>query len=611
MYTLLSTAALALFAHHRHAKQHTHHHTAATPHATPRADTLRLPRLSLADDAAPQTPATDAAAAAEPPPPLRADAASASAAVAPPAANASAADGSTSAVPRSPENATSAADSSPATNDEEELDAAVLELEQELEELLESMPLAWRDEVYRASWSDLGLPMSSFPLADEALPSGDELQALCDEVFGLDSFVVSEVDALPLGLVFRGSLRKASVSSVSALVQSRLAASAYADKVMLFLLPAAVIGSVDEEEAADELEAALLSPFDEEVPPPPVEYVYLALPRELETDACAGQPAAATASWYALSAITTVAFALGLGPSAAAPPATYDASVGTFDLAASVATGWPVAAAIVGLAVVHDGAHALAAARYGMPLSLPLPLPSVLIGSYGTHFPLAGFAPNRTAVADFALAGPVAGLTASLVGFVAGLVLTRFGAADVAYPAISLTTLHSSLLPTLLTDLLLPSDPMAPTRAAFDGPSTQVSLHPLAVGSFVGMLANSLSALPLGRLDGGRAVAACYGRRAAGAVGLCAALSVVAEATANAGAPELLLLWGGTAFLPGLLSQGELPAIEEATQPPQNRTRVLNALLLLSLLCVMPAPQGDRAPVFAEQFAMNGLGGMS
>ena len=107
----------------------------------------------------------------------------------------------------------------------------------------------------------------------------------------------------------------------------------------------------------------------------------------------------------------------------------------------------------------------------------------------------------------------------SLVVFLVGLYLTP-SASDAAladFPLAQASTLHSSLFCSVLIELVLGA-PSAAEEAA------TVALHPMALAGFSGLVANALAMLPIGRLDGGRAATAAYGRRVSvKAMGACAA----------------------------------------------------------------------------------------
>jgi len=96
---------------------------------------------------------------------------------------------------------------------------------------------------------------------------------------------------------------------------------------------------------------------------------------------------------------------------------------------------------------------------------------------------------------DFAIAGPLAGIAASLFLLISGLGVTA--SMDMAslsqLPALPASLLHGSALGGGLIETFLGS---GVTSAS---PETVLPLHPFAIAGYVGLLANALALLPLGR----------------------------------------------------------------------------------------------------------------
>jgi len=398
--------------------------------------------------------------------------------------------------------------------------------------------------------------------------------------------------------------------SPDSLLQERLSASeSLRDSVRLFLLRDPLYApSLEVSEPA----SASDDPYEEELflislPPP----VVLALPAALLPAAATGSGEAAPLplfAWSALSVFTTAGAALGAPSSAVAPPlaaAESAAAAGSgnmVELLDAAAYAAPIYATVAALLLAHDAAHAMAARRHSLPVKPPLLLPSVELGTFGTHALLGAYPPSRSALADFALSGPLVGTALSAAAFVAGLALTAAAPAPLldSFPRLSPAILHSSLLPSLLVDGLRLYQHALPDAAA-----SPVPLHPLAIGGFLSLLGNALSLVPCGRLDGGRAATACFGRRASEAMGVLSVLVVLSAVALNDGAPELLLLWGGVVLLPQLLQQGEVPCADEITPPPESRRRAFLALVVVAILCLSPAPHTEPAlslDSFAESF---------
>lgn len=246
----------------------------------------------------------------------------------------------------------------------------------------------------------------------------------------------------------------------------------------------------------------------------------------------------------------------------------------------------PIVQATLLLQLLHEAGHLVAALYHRLELGAPFLIPSAILGLGGGHAPLASFPKNRTQLYDFAMAGPLAGGAASAAMFAAGLYLTATAtAAETAlFPLLPTSTLHCSLVGSLAVELSLGTPSATAENAA------TYALHPLALSGFSGVVANALALLPIGRLDGGRAATAAYGRRTAAAIGALALL-LLAVASAASEAPNLLLLWAAISV--ALFRQAEVPCTDEISEIEPARSRALLPLLLLAALVLCPLPAAD------------------
>ena len=86
----------------------------------------------------------------------------------------------------------------------------------------------------------------------------------------------------------------------------------------------------------------------------------------------------------------------------------------------------PIALGVLALQAAHELAHAVTAKRYGARLGLPVPLPSLQLGCFGSITPFRSFPSSRTELMGIAASGPsVATLVLSLICAIAGVVLTN------------------------------------------------------------------------------------------------------------------------------------------------------------------------------------------
>jgi hypothetical protein len=180
----------------------------------------------------------------------------------------------------------------------------------------------------------------------------------------------------------------------------------------------------------------------------------------------------------------------------------------------ALAAGWPFAVPLLGILLVHELGHYLAARRYAIDVSPPyfLPVPPTLspIGSLGAFLRLRSPVLDRRQLLDVGAAGPLAGFVATLAVLVWGYVTSE--PMEPGYqPVPTFVTLAGervalgdSLLTWTVRTLLQP-----------EAASLQLSLP--AFAGWVGAFVTGLNLLPLSQLDGGHVVYAMFGRRQAAA----------------------------------------------------------------------------------------------
>jgi hypothetical protein len=430
----------------------------------------------------------------------------------------------------------------------------------------------------RVVWSELGLgPQEAFPLEPLA---PETIDGVCERVFGLNSFAVRQVECTPCGTLFRGSMRQTDPSRVNDLVQRRLAEEPdLASQLRLFLLadpmPAERTVGWEDDPFAD--------PFSDELPfevaPEPV---FLALPMGTSVFSGASESPIATIALPLASQVLGLLVCVGW-----AAYAYMDTPVLLSNGEVELDRVLPIVGATLALQALHEGAHLAAAMRHRLELSLPFVIPSSMLGLGGGHMPLAEFPQNRTQLYDFALAGPLTGGLASGALFLLGLGLTSSASPEAAalFPQLPTTTLHASLLASLAVEIGLGRPFGAETVGS-------CALHPFALAGLGGLFANALAMLPVGRLDGGRAAIAAYGRRTGATLGALALL-LLALACALSESPAVLLVW--SALSACLFRQAEVLCVDEVSEIDTTRSNALLPLLVLAALFLIPLPGGDDA----------------
>ncbi|MCD6493256.1 MAG: site-2 protease family protein [Archaeoglobaceae archaeon] len=143
----------------------------------------------------------------------------------------------------------------------------------------------------------------------------------------------------------------------------------------------------------------------------------------------------------------------------------------------------------------HEMGHYYAAKRWGMKTSLPyfIPFPTI-IGTLGALIKHKGPIPNRKALFDVGVSGPLVGIVASCIVIAIGLNIP-----------FNLESYEEGLI--LGTPILF--DLIAKV-VDFKGEV----IHPIAFAGWVGLLVTFLNLIPVGQLDGGHIMRAIIGKKA-------------------------------------------------------------------------------------------------
>ncbi len=158
---------------------------------------------------------------------------------------------------------------------------------------------------------------------------------------------------------------------------------------------------------------------------------------------------------------------------------------------------------IITILLTHEMGHYVMAKRHGIPATLPyfIPIPLPPFGTMGAIIKMEGRIPDRRALFDVGVAGPLAGLVMIIPAIVIGLRLS---------PVVELNALGNDTI--TLGDSLLFSF-LARISIGSLLPGQDVVLHPLAFAGWVGLLVTALNLLPVGQLDGGHIMYALFWKR--------------------------------------------------------------------------------------------------
>mgnify|MGYP000043385694 FL=1 len=170
-----------------------------------------------------------------------------------------------------------------------------------------------------------------------------------------------------------------------------------------------------------------------------------------------------------------------------------------------VLRAWPFTAAVLGVLATHEMGHYIAGRVHGVDVSLPYVIPFLFpFGTLGAVIRMRGHMPDRRVLFDIGVAGPLAGLAATIVVSIIGLSLP-----PVTVPSWAIVSDGQAIMfntPPLLEIVA------AAIGAQTEYPGMGQTVSPVVIGAWVGMFFTVLNLLPVGQLDGGHIIRAMVGR---------------------------------------------------------------------------------------------------
>lgn len=164
----------------------------------------------------------------------------------------------------------------------------------------------------------------------------------------------------------------------------------------------------------------------------------------------------------------------------------------------TMANGFWYGVAVISILFAHEMGHYLACRYYKikstLPFFIPIPPPFNPFGTMGAVIKMEGRLPNRKALFDMGVAGPLAGLFVTIFVLIWGFHLP-------VEPSKLDVPLGSSLLFQWLNQLVAGGD------------NTTIYRNAVTFAGWVGLFVTSLNLLPIGQLDGGHIIYAMLGSR--------------------------------------------------------------------------------------------------
>ena len=235
--------------------------------------------------------------------------------------------------------------------------------------------------------------------------------------------------------------------------------------------------------------------------------------------------------------------------------------------------GLQYSAALMLILTCHELGHFLQTVRYRIRSSLPyfIPMPLGPTGTLGAVIAMDGRIPNRRALFDIGISGPLAGLVPTLFCLYFGIQWSYIVPKSIGVGGMSL---GEPLLLQWMVQWIY--GPLAPDLT--------LMLHPVAMAGWVGLLLTSLNLMPISQLDGGHIFYALLGKRTGAAMlGIfCALLVLVA----------VYQLWHWTLILLilALIGVGHPPTANDSVPLTPFRYLLGCAVLAFVLVGFTPTP---------------------
>jgi Zn-dependent protease len=226
---------------------------------------------------------------------------------------------------------------------------------------------------------------------------------------------------------------------------------------------------------------------------------------------------------------------------------------------------------LLSILLIHEMGHYFTSRRYKLNASLPyfMPIPPIVpgfnIGTFGALISSGDPMPNKKALFDVGISGPLAGFIVAIPVSIIGIATSEI--VSISQPAPGELVLGSSLLFTLISNIFH----TVPQGFALD-------LNSIAFAGWVGLLITSINLLPAGQLDGGHIFRAVLGKhqRIAGWIAIMIMI--------------LTGWWFFALLIIFLMGMMHPPPLNDNSKLGLKRQVLFIVALLVLILCYIPFP---------------------
>jgi len=226
---------------------------------------------------------------------------------------------------------------------------------------------------------------------------------------------------------------------------------------------------------------------------------------------------------------------------------------------------------LMSILFIHEMGHYFTSKKHGITTSLPyfLPIPPIIpdfnIGTFGALISSRDPMPDKKALFDIGISGPLAGFLVAIPVTIMGIFLSE------TVPITEITSgdpvLGTSILFVLLSQMIL----QVPQGYA-------LSMSPVAFAGWVGLLITSVNLLPAGQLDGGHIFRAVLGEKQKYAGWIAV----------------IIMIFTGWLFFAiiiiFMMGARHPPPLNDHTKLDTKRKLLFLAALIILILCFIPYP---------------------
>jgi membrane-associated protease RseP (regulator of RpoE activity) len=381
-----------------------------------------------------------------------------------------------------------------------------------------------------------------------AIPLTKEDQAQLQNCFPWSTYYLKNIDIKPQAVICRGQLRTEPEAAYQTIQQNIKAA--FGDRFLVLF----------QTDAAQQTYFALVNnPYVQ----PQTRSIY--------------RPGLAL-GLLLLTLVTTTLAGLGLSD----PTLTPEAISGNPQI---LLNGLPYAIALLSILGIRELSYYFTARSYKIQITLPylIPIPFAF-GTIGAYLLKRSPIPNRKALFDVGVVGPLVGFIITLPILIWGLMHSELGALP-SKPGV------------LSTEALNPRFSIAfaiACRLVFGqnlSANSGVNLHPVAVAGVIGIVFAAIRLIPFGQFDGGRIVHAMYGQRMGLIVSqVCRILVLLLSFV------QPILLYLGIFLM--VIPAADEPALNDVTELDNYRDGIGLLALGLMLFLILPVPTGLESFLF-------------